>query len=180
MQLRAYTRRKCFISYHHDDEVEVQKFIETFDHNHDVFIARGIGAGMPGDVIDSNDRDYIMRRVRESYLRDSTVTIAMVGKCTWARRYVDWEIASTLRNDARNRRSGLMGIILPSAANSPTAPLRLDDNLGSKDSTKYARWYNYPTTTASLSSMIEDAYMAREARVPDNSRLLFSYNRSCS
>ncbi|MFD7277040.1 TIR domain-containing protein [Streptomyces sp. NPDC059862] len=172
-------RRKCFISYHHEDEQEVSRFIQTFDHAHDVFIARGIGAGMPGDVIGSKDRDYIMRRVRELYLRDSTVTIVMIGKCTWARRYVDWEIASTLRDDARNRRSGLLGIVLPSAANAPKAPERLQDNLGTSLNPGYAHWYHYPRSTAQLSSMIETAYSTRDRVAPKNDRLLFSYNRGC-
>ncbi|WP_078532692.1 TIR domain-containing protein [Streptomyces hokutonensis] len=180
VQLSAYTRRKCFISYHHSDEREVESFIQEFDHARNVFIARGIGASMPGDVIDSKDRDYIMRRVRDLYLRDSTVTIVMIGKCTHARKYVDWEIASSLRNDSKNRRSGLIGIVLPSAANSPKEPPRLGDNLGSNGSTKYARWYTYPKKSADLARMVEDAYQGRSVRVADNSRLLFSYNRTCS
>ncbi|MER5375989.1 TIR domain-containing protein [Streptomyces sp. NPDC002553] len=174
-------RRKCFISYHHDDESEVLRFIQEFDHTHDSFIARGIGAGMPGDVIESTDRDYIMRRVRETYLRDSTVTIVMIGKCTWARRYVDWEIASTLRNDARNPRSGLMGIVLPSASAAPTAPPRLSDNLTEGYGGRaYAHWYHYPRGVGELSEMIETAYSARSTVVPNNKRLLFSYNRTCA
>ena len=40
------TRRKCFISYHHDDECEVEQFIGDFDHTQDVLIARGVGASM--------------------------------------------------------------------------------------------------------------------------------------
>ncbi|MBK3629662.1 TIR domain-containing protein [Streptomyces sp. MBT49] len=172
-------RRKCFISYHHDDEAEVRDFIQAFDHMRDTFIARGIGAGMPGDVLNSVKRDYIMRRVRESYLRDSTVTIVMIGRCTWARRYVDWEIASTLRNDARNTRSGLLGIVLPSAAGAPRAPVRLSDNLGNAAAPGYARWYHYPKSAISLSSMIEEAYSMRAEIMPNNSRLLFSNNREC-
>ncbi|CAA19913.1 MULTISPECIES: TIR domain-containing protein [Streptomyces] len=171
----AQVRRKCFISYHHEDEREVHQFIQKFDHVRDIFIARGIGAGMPGDVLNSNNRDYIMRRVRALYLGNSTVTIVMVGKCTWARRYVDWEIASTLRDDVRNKRGGLLGIVLPSAVNSPKAPPRLKDNLESG----YAEWYHYPTSAAQLSRMIETAYSAREELKPKNDRLLFSYNREC-
>ncbi|MFF8967864.1 TIR domain-containing protein [Streptomyces sp. NPDC014995] len=171
----SQVRRKCFISYHHQDEREVRQFIQDFDHMRDIFIARGIGAGMPGDVLDSNSRDYIMRRVRELYLRDSTVTIVMIGQCTWARRYVDWEIASTLRDDVRNKRSGVFGIVLPSAANAPKAPPRLEDNLASG----YAQWYHYPASATQLSRMIETAYSARETVKPKNDRLLFSRNREC-
>jgi hypothetical protein len=182
-RISAYTRHKCFISYHHADETEVQRFIGTFDETHDLFIARGIGAGMAGDIIDSTNSAYIMRRIREEYLRDSSVTIVLIGKCTWARRYVDWEIASTLRNDAQNRRSGLLGITLSSAASYPgkQPPPRLDDNLPDNTTDGYARWKKYPTSTASLAAWIEDAYEARDSRsdLVDNHRQLFGYNRHC-
>lgn len=64
--LATKTRRKCFISYHHADEIEVAQFIQTFDHNQDVLIARGIGASMSGDIINSSDRDYIMSEFAKS------------------------------------------------------------------------------------------------------------------
>jgi hypothetical protein len=107
------TRHKCFVSYHADDADEVTDFIDDFGH---VFIPRVIGVSDEDDFIDSSDVDYVMDCIREKYLTDSTVTIVLVGKCTWARRYVDWEIYSTLRNDKKNRRSGLMAVTLPSAA----------------------------------------------------------------
>lgn len=34
------TRHKVFISYHHDDQKEVDKFVETFADERNVFIAR--------------------------------------------------------------------------------------------------------------------------------------------
>ncbi|KAB5587423.1 hypothetical protein CTheo_9139 [Ceratobasidium theobromae] len=66
MELGQHTRRKCFISYHHDDEYEVQQFIQDFDHDQDVLIARGIGASMAGDIINSTNEDYIKARIREN------------------------------------------------------------------------------------------------------------------
>src|SRR5690625_1135126 len=115
-KLASKTRRKCFISYHHDDESEVQKFIQDFDHSRDVLIARGIGASMAGDIINSNNSDYIKNRIREKYLRDTTVTIVLIGKCTWSRKFVDWEVSASLRNTPTASRSGLLAITLPSAA----------------------------------------------------------------
>jgi hypothetical protein len=182
-RISAYTRHKCFISYHHADATEVQRFVATFDETQDLFIARGIGAGMAGDIIDSSNSAYIMSRVREEYLRDSTVTIVLIGKCTWARRFVDWEIASTLRNDLLNRRSGLLGITLPSTADyaGKQPPPCLKDNLDSDIRDGYARWKKYPTSTATLATWIEDAYQARDSRsrLVDNSRQLFGYTRRC-
>jgi hypothetical protein len=67
----AIVRRKCFISYHHADQREVDQFVRGFDHEHDTFIARGLGQEMSQDIIDSNDTDYVMRRIRELFLKDS-------------------------------------------------------------------------------------------------------------
>lgn len=179
--LARLTRHRCFISYHHEDEEEVQDFIQEFDHRHDVFVSRGIGASMAGDVIDSDSSDYIMRRVRELYLNDSTVTIVMVGKCTWARKFVDWEIAASLRNTAVSSRSGLMAIALPSVSGSSSRrlPPRADDNVDGDS--LYARWWKYPTSAESLANYIGIAYSARTSldHVVNNRRQLFSYNKSC-
>ncbi len=85
-------RHKCFISYHKDDQTAVDEFCDQFEGS---FIRRGIA--MEDDIIDSDDTDYVMRRIRELYLQDSTVTVVLIGRCTWARRFVDWEVQSSLQ-----------------------------------------------------------------------------------
>lgn len=145
--LAAKTRRKCFVSYHHDDEDEVQDFIQKFDHEQDVLIARGIGASMAGDIINSDNDDYIKLKIREKYLRDTTVTIVLVGKKTWGRKFVDWEIAASLRNTASASASGLLAITLPSAVAyyDKQLPARVADNVDGENG--YARWWRYPSST---------------------------------
>ena len=175
------TRHKRFISYHQDDEDEVATFI---DGHSNVFIAKVLGVSDDDDFIDSSDTDYVMRRIRELYLTDSTVTIVLLGRCTWARKYVDWEMASTLRNDHNNKRSGLLGILLPSAGSASSFPPRLSDNLPKKDgSDGYARWIGYPTSESYLRRYIEDAFMARSNpsryKLIDNLRALFKNNLHC-
>lgn len=178
--LRSYTRHKTFISYHHADEAEVKAFIDRFDHDHDVLISRGIGASMAGDVINSTNADYIKQRIRQLYLRDSSVTLVMVGAETWGRRFVDWEVAASLRNTATSNRNGLLAITLPSVANdsSRQLPARVDDNVDGTNG--YARWMTYPTTTLDLGQMIDAAYTRRttHAAVVDNSRPLRQRNAS--
>ena len=172
--------RKCFISYHHDDQRYADEFVQTFDEKKGIFIARALGV-MDQNIIDSTDTDYVMRRIREKYLTDSTVTIVLIGKCTWARRYVDWEIASTLRNDPNNKRSGLVAITLPYMADkNKTLPPRLNDNVKSDDSA-YAKWYKYPTSASGLADIIEEAYGARDTKANrvDNTRALARSNRDC-
>ncbi len=173
-------RHKCFVSYHEADTDEVEEFLDSFG---DIFIARIIGVSPEDPFIDSDSADYIKRRIRELYLTDSTVTIVLIGKCTWARRFVDWEIASTLRNDPSNKRSGLLGITLPSATDydGRKAPARLSDNLAPADGEAYARWKKHPTTKTDLRIWIEDAFTARDTRAHliDNTRDLFSDNSTC-
>lgn len=181
--LASKTRHKCFVSYHSEDEEEVTNFINSFDHNKDVFISRGIGAGMAGDIIESSNEDYVKRRIRELYLRDSTVTVVMIGRCTWARKFVDWEIAASLRNTSTSNRNGLIGIVLPSVAGQPSLkyPERLTDNLSTNGELAYARLMSYPTSVDELANEIDAAFAMRAlfGNLADNSRNLMDYNELC-
>jgi hypothetical protein len=173
------TRHKCFLSYHRDDVDEVEAFIDSFGA---VFIPRVIGVSDEDDFIDSTDTDYVMDAIREKYLTDSTVTIVLVGKCAWARRYIDWEVYSTLRNDKSNRRSGLMAVSLPSvtAENYGKLPARVSDNvIGESDG--YARWWKYPASADGLRTEIEIAFNARAtlAKLIVNTRARKLSNSSC-
>lgn len=167
--LASRTRRKCFISYHHADEAEVERFIQTFDHDRDVLIARGIGASMSGDIINSTNEDYIKSQIRERYLRDTTVTIVLVGRETWGRKFVDWEVGASLRNTTTASASGLLAITLPSTADysGKKLPARVEDNVNG--GTGYAKWWTYPTSGASLADLIETAYAARTERAEQRS-----------
>ena len=180
----ANVRRKCFISYHHADQTEVDTFVRTFDHECNIFISRGLGKEMSQDIIDSTNTDYVMRRIRELYLSDSTVTLVMLGKCTWARRYVDWEIQSSLRNGETITANGLLAIKLPSYPNSGGCfPNRLNLNLKQSDAQAdcYARWMAYPSTSQSLIDSIEAAYLRRATHQKwlTNPRDYIQNNRQC-
>ena len=176
----AIVRRKCFISYHHADQHAVNQFVRDFDHGHNTFIARGLGEEMPGDIIQSTNTDYIMRRIRERFLSDSTVTIVIMGACTWARRYVDWELQSSLRRGEYTTPNGLLGIKLPSFGGFPP---RFDQNLSSNCPAVdcYARHMDYPSSTGALVEAIEAAFQRRttHAHLINNPRDRMSYNRQC-
>ena len=165
-------RRKCFISYHGDDLKDVDKFITRFGRHS--FIKRGIT--LPEEVINSSETDYVLRRIRELYLLDSTITIVLIGPCTWSRRFVDWELQASLRRSANGHPNGLIGILLNPKSRPPLPP-RFDANRASG----YAKYHYYPHDVATLEGWIEDAYQARVTRRSQivNPRQRFRYNRPC-
>jgi hypothetical protein len=172
------TRHKCFISYRVTDLEEVEQFLDDFGTE---FIPRSVGVSEEDDFIESDDDDYIKRRIRDLYLTDSTVTILLVGACTWSRKFVDWELSSSLRNDSSNRRNGLLAISLPSAQGS-TLPQRVKDNwVYEEPDLSYALYKKYPTSTPLLRDQIERAFLARSAKagLVNNARALRKNNSQC-
>ena len=170
-------KHRCFVSYHKVNSTAVKNFVEEFS---DVFTAKTVGVTDEDDFIDSDDREYVMRRIREKYLSNTTVTIVLIGECTKARKYVDWEIASTLRNDPVNGRSGLLGINMKSVDKRRLPPPRLEDNCDSEDkASSYALYNTYPSSAQVLRNAIQTAFDRRTTHTPDNKRILFEYNRNC-
>ncbi len=55
---------KCFLSYNAADKKAVDDFCETFSGS---FIRRGLK--MEDYIIDSTNTDYVMKRIRELYLK---------------------------------------------------------------------------------------------------------------
>lgn len=70
--------------------------------------------------INSSDIEYILRRIREDYLRDSTVTVFLIGDRSaenlgeWEQQYIKRELQASLYNGAGNTKSGILGVVLPS------------------------------------------------------------------
>ena len=159
-------RHKTFISYHHDDQEEVDEFIKTFDHDRDVFIARAVGSDETMEtLIDSDNPDYVMRRIRQDYLSDSTVTLVFIGQNTWTRKFVDWELAASLhQGPVAGKPNGALAILSPKL-DEAILPDRLDDNWR----TGYAKFYSYPTNKTQLTKWIDDAFESREDENKRNS-----------
>ena len=159
-------RHKTFISYHHDDQEEVDKFIETFDHDRDVFIARAVGSDQTMDeLIDSDDDDYVMRRIREDHIGDSTVTLVFIDKHTWSRKFVDWELAASLHQGPKaGLPNGVLAILSPELSEA-ILPDRFVDNWESG----YAKFYPYPKSRTQLSKWIDQAFESREDEGKRNS-----------
>ncbi len=178
----AYTgiKRRVFVSHYRGDRKEVDAFIAEFAIRQKVFTPYVLGANNNDDFINSNNPEYVMTQIRKNYLQDTTVTIVLVGSCTHGRRYIDWEIKSSLRQGLYIP-NGLMGIILPSQGNSCYMPPRLNDNWNEGHEDCYAKYWVYPSTAQQLGEWIEDAYSARTSRAHLilNSQSMMKYNSKC-
>lgn len=175
-----FNKRKVFISYYHGDQIAVNKFVQDFS---DVFIAKTVGIKDKDFDFDSTNPEYIMRKIRERKLEDSTVTIVLVGSCTHSRRYVDWEVKASLQQGS-TLPNGLIAINLPYMGKEGALPERVSQNV-TRDSNGndlgYARYYVYPTSKQELYNWIEDAYAARtnRANLIKNPNDMMKYNAKC-
>lgn len=175
----APDRRKCFVSYHVDDIQEVQNFIDSFGED---FLFTCLGVVDEDNFVDSTDDETIKRAIRQKHLTGTSVTIVLIGKCTSKRKFVDWEISSSLRNDSVNKRSGVVAIPLPSLNNSWTLSPRIMDNyVEGDDSASYIVGRSYPSSSSKLREYVELAIKKRDnnSNLVNNSRELMRKNLPC-
>lgn len=100
-----------FISYYHRlDQTYKEKLIE-FGKDFGVFIDKSVDTGdIPGHWSD----EAIRKKIRDEYLRNSTVTVLLAGTETKSRKHVDWELHSSMFDGTVNKKSGILVINLPS------------------------------------------------------------------
>lgn len=164
--LSTPVKRKVFVSYHHADDEEVQAFIYEWTEKNKVFtpLALGVSVSDNDDFIDSDDPDYVISQIRKKYLQTTSVTIVLIGSCIHSRRYVDWEIKASLRQEQFSLPNGLLGILLPSQGGSAHLPPRFHNNWNNELKDCYARYHSAPTTASQLRGWIEEAFNARTTR----------------
>ena len=100
---------KVFISYHHARDQCYKERLVQIGAQHKVFIDRSVDTG---DISDSLSNKAIREKIRDGYLRDSTVTIVLVGLKTKRRKHVDWEIYSSMIDGKVNKKSGILVVNL--------------------------------------------------------------------
>lgn len=100
-----------FVSYHHANDQAYKNALVQFGTANRIFTDGSVNTGDISDVLDDQD---IREKIRDEYLRDSTVTILLVGTGTKGRKHVDWELYSSMFDGRRNKRSGILVITLPS------------------------------------------------------------------
>ena len=172
-------RHKAFVSFHNEDKKYKNYFMRM---TRDDIVDRSVGEG---DINKNLKVDTIRRAIRDDFIRDATVTIVLIGPCTWQRKHVDWEISSSLRDTQRNSRCGLLGILLPNHScwrrktiNARLVPPRLADNCIGAGS--YAEIYRWSDDVETIRGWIHEAFGRRNGTPPDNSRIQYRYNRSGS
>lgn len=175
-------RHKVFVSYHHEND---QSYREQFERIcSDVIASRSVD---DGDIDSNANSEYVRQKIRDEYLRDSTVTVVLVGRQTWQRKHVDWEIYSSLRDTQFNPRSGLIGILLPTYTypepgkySQYTIPPRLWDNLKNRDDGKepFARMYLWSMNPSEIQQWIHEAFMRKDQILPINNRPMYGKNHT--
>jgi hypothetical protein len=138
------TRPRIFTSYHHrGDQQYCEMFSNAFHDNYETIYDNSLER-----QIDSDDVDYVMRKIRENYITGTSCTIVLVGYETWVRKYVDWEIKATL-----DKKHGLIGVHLPTAPRTAEGkilvPPRLHDNIHSG----FALWRSWQEITSSAEQL---------------------------
>jgi hypothetical protein len=180
-------KHKVFVSYHHDNDQYYRNLFEgLFSSFYNILVSKSVQIG---DIDPNLKTETIRQKIRDEYLKDSTVTVVLIGTETWKRKHVDWEIGSSIRSTNYNSRSGLLGIFLPSYPlkfdskekkwlfNNFTIPPRLYYNW-IEPSKRFAQLYKWSDDPSEVQRWIHIAFEDRNKIIPDNSYPPFVNNRS--
>lgn len=105
---------KCFISFKKEDERYKKEIQRWCDASKVDMIDKSLN-----NAIDSENPDYVMRKIREDYLSDSTVTIFLIGVHSAEvlgieeQQYIKRELQASLYNGDGNTRNAILGVVLP-------------------------------------------------------------------
>lgn len=108
----------CFISFKKEDAYYKNKILDKLGNER-------IQGKALDEWIDSEDIDYVMKIIREKYMNNTSVTIFIIGEHSSENEGKDWlnrdknafikrELQATLYNRKGFKRSGLLGVVLPS------------------------------------------------------------------
>ena len=176
-------KHKVFISYYHEDDQEYKdRLVQALESK---AIDKSVSQG---DIHDEGlHLDEIRRRIRDNHIADATVTIVLIGPCTWKRKHVDWEISASIIHRRNNRRCGIVGLLLPTHPdynkspedrNPRLIPPRLARNIGGEN--PFACIYKWPRQGVSKSVVpkVHRAFLRKDRTPwPDDSLDLFENNR---
>ncbi len=147
---------KVFISYYHDNDQGYKEQLVKFGKDNSIFMDASVDTR---DISDDLSDERIREIIRDGYLRDSTVTIVLVGTETKRRKHVDWEIYSSMYDGKVNKKSGILVVNL-----SETGSEHIHTSHGEEERNLYPdimSWVSIDSKTK-----YEDRYMP--ARLMDN------------
>ena len=175
-------RHKTFVSYHHENDQEYKdRLVEEMATD---IVDRSV---KDGDINDGLKTEAIWERIRDEHIVDATVMLVLIGRHTWSRKFVDWEIGSALNNSKNNSRCGVLGIVLPDhpdygrgRRDPHLLPQRLAANIKEED--PYVRLHDWPGdgSLAVIRDWAHIAFLRRDGPPPDNYSKRFNNNRDAS
>ena len=173
-------RHRVFISFHEKDIDYKRRLLQMMG---DLIVDVSVDED---DIDDTNlVNETIRQEIRNRYIRQASVTIVLIGCCSWQRMHVDSEIHSSIRETDFNKRCGLLGIFLPEHPdhdsenyNDRLIPARLADNVVGEDS--YAELHDWPRKRAGrrykVQQWIHDAFNRKRSILPISRRPLLTGN----
>lgn len=102
---------KVFVSFHHAKDQWYKDELVRWGTENNVFIDGSVDMG---EIPDNWDAQHIREYIRDNHLKDTTVTILLVGTETKNRKHIDWELFSSMYDGKVNKKSGILVINLPS------------------------------------------------------------------
>lgn len=158
-------KHKVFVSYYHKENQNEANHLRDCYGKNDTLIDRSLK-----EAYENMSDNEIMAAIRTEHLKDSTVTIVLIGSKTAKRKWVGWEIYASLRPYGNRTRNGLLAIYLPTAGDIPP---RLKDNI----ETGYVVEMKWENISWQLESKIEEAYNKRfHSELVKNDRKRKIYN----
>jgi hypothetical protein len=103
-------KHRVFISYHRTRDQRYREALLNLNARHNIFIDASVDTS---DIDENLDDETIRHKIRDEYLKNSSVTLALIGAETKKCKHVDWEICSSMTNGKVNRQSGVLVINLP-------------------------------------------------------------------
>ena len=176
------SRHKVFVSYHHENDQQYKdRLVEEIAAD---IVDRSVE---DGDIDDFLRTEAIWEKIRDEHIADATVLLVLIGRDTWSRRFVDWEIGSALNKSKNNSRCGVLGIVLPghpdygkSRRDPNRLPRRLAANIEGDD--PYVLLYDWPDdgSLSVIRDWVHTAFQRRVGPPLDNYSKRFKNNRDAS
>jgi hypothetical protein len=151
-------KARVFIGYHHKrDQGYHDRFVLLFAGLYDIVTDRSLD-----QAIESDDPEYVKRRIREVFITGSSTTVVLCGLETWKRKHVDWEIHATL-----DKNHALLGMLLPTHCADIDGRYLVPDRLHDNIESGYAHWVRWSESP----DAVRDAFAQARDRAASTQRI---------